>query len=58
MNLTVKEQKILEKVDVINGTLKMGRDKKLIDPIFYEQCRLYLYDLHKALTDKFGGDIK
>lgn len=28
MNLSIKEQKILEKVDVINGTLKMGRDKK------------------------------
>ena len=58
MNLTIKEQKILEKVDVINGTLKMGRDKGLIDPLLYEQCRLYLNELHKTLTDKFGGDIK
>ena len=58
MNLTIKEKKILEKVDVINGTLKMGRDKGLIDPLFYEQCRLYLSELHKALTDKFGGDIR
>ena len=58
MNLPIKEQKILEKVDVINGTLKMGRDKGLIDPLFYEQCRLYLNELHKALTDKFGGDVR
>ena len=58
MNLSIKEQMILEKVDVINGTLKMGRDKKLIDPIFYEQCRLYLDELHKELISKFGGDIK
>ena len=58
MSLSEKERKILEKIDVIHGTLRMGRDQGLIDPIFYEQCRLYLNELHKDLISKFGGGIK
>lgn len=52
------EEKIIEKIELINGTMVYGMDHNQIDPLFYEQCRIYLDELKKMCIDKFKGDIR
>ena len=58
MQCTIKEEKILEKIELINGTMVLGMNHNQIDPLFYEQCRIYLDELKKMCIDKFKGDIR
>lgn len=58
MQYTIKEEKILEKIELINGTMVFGMSHNQIDPLFYEQCRIYLDELKKMCIDKFKGDIR
>lgn len=53
MQYTIKEEKILEKIELINGTMVFGMNHNQIDPLFYEQCRIYLDELKKMCIDKF-----
>ena len=53
MQYTIKEEKILEKIELINGTMVFGMTHNQIDPLFYEQCRIYLDELKKMCIDKF-----
>lgn len=56
--LTIKEQKILEKIEIIHGVLNMGYTQDKVDSDFYIQARKNLDELHKMVLDKFRGDIK
>lgn len=58
MCYTIMEEKIIEKIELINGTMVYGMDHNQIDPLFYEQCRIYLDELRKMCIDKFKGDFK
>ena len=58
MQYTIKEEKILEKIELINGTMVFAMNHTQIDPLFYEQCRIYLDELKKMCIDKFKGDIR
>lgn len=56
--LTIKEQKILDKIEFIHGVLSMGYTQNKIRSDFYIQARENLDELYKMVRDKFRGDIK
>ena len=43
---------------ICKGTMVLGMNHNQIDPLFYEQCRIYLDELKKMCIDKFKGDIR
>lgn len=56
--LTIKEQKILDKIEIIHGVLNMGYTQNKVDKDFYYQTKQQLDELFKMVNDKFKGDIK
>ena len=56
--LTIKEQKILEKIEMIHGVLNMGYAQEKVEKDFYYQTKLQLDELFKMVNDKFKGDIR
>ena len=53
MQYTIKEEKILEKIELINGTMVLGMNHNQIEQLFYEQCRICRDELKKMCIDKF-----
>lgn len=56
--ITVKEQKILDKIEIIHGVLNMGYTQNKVEKTFYYQTKRELDELFKMTREKFKGDIK